>query len=209
MAQVKMLSCDLCLEPHESVDCQAGNPFAPGSSEQVSFVNYNRNYANQNANHQNPNPNNNPYSNTYNPKWRNHHNFSWRDNQQPPQPQANFKPPRFNQPQQVERKSTVEELFSKYMSKLDVLMETQDLALKKLDTKVDQLAQHSQAAIQNLEVQIGQLARGSQACLQGTLISDMVINPKEQCKAISLRSWRTVELPKELVRRRRTWLKKM
>ncbi|KAK1588051.1 hypothetical protein Q3G72_019426 [Acer saccharum] len=115
------------------------------------------------------------------------------DNQQPLQPEANFKPPGFNQQQKAKRKPIVEELFSKYMSKLNVRMETQDLALKKLDTKVDQLAQHSQAAIQNLEVQIGQLARGSQACQQGTLPSDMVINPKEQYKAISLRSRRTVE----------------
>ena len=29
-----------------------------------------------------PNSNNNPYSNTYNPGWRNHPNFSWSQGQQ-------------------------------------------------------------------------------------------------------------------------------
>ena len=81
------------------------------------------------------------------------------------------------------------------MGKLDTRMETQDLALRKLDTKIDQLAQHSQAAIQNLETQVGQLARGAQARQQGTLPSDTVTNPKEQCKAISLRSGRTDKQP--------------
>ena len=125
-----MVSCNLCSGPHESVDCQAGNPFAPRSSEQVSFVNYNRNFNNQ------PRPQNNPYSNTYNPHWRNHPNLLWKDNQQILQPEANLKPPGFNQPQQAfpnqqsqfqnqaERKPTVEEMFSKYMGKLDVRMET-------------------------------------------------------------------------------------
>ena len=43
---------------------------------------------------------------------------------------------------------------------------------------------------------MGQLARGAQARQQGTLPSDTIINPKEQCKAITLRSGKEVELPK-------------
>jgi hypothetical protein len=96
---------------------------------------------------------------------------------------------------QVERKPNLEEMFSRMMGKLDTRMETQDLALRKLDTKIDQLAQHSQASIQNLEMQVGQLARGQQGRQQGSLPSDTVVNPKEQCKAIALRSGREVELP--------------
>ncbi|KAK0581724.1 hypothetical protein LWI29_017165 [Acer saccharum] len=86
-------------------------------------------------------------------------------------------------------------MFSRYMGKLDTRMETQDLALRKLDTKIDQLAQHSQSSIQNLETQVGQLARGQQGRQQGSLPSDTVVNPKEQCKAIALRSGKEVELP--------------
>ncbi|KAK4853941.1 hypothetical protein QYF36_016693 [Acer negundo] len=191
------------------------NPFTSGPLEQVSFVNYNRNFNNQ------PRPQNNPnYFNTYNPFWRNHPNFSYKNNQNTLQPEANLKQLGFNQPQQAfpnqqaqfqnqaERKPTVEEMFSKYIGKLDARMETQDLALRKLDAKVDQLAQHSQAAIQNLEMQIGQLARGSQARQQRTLPSDTVINPKEQCKAISLRSRRTVEQPGEVGKKKEDIIKK-
>ena len=38
-------------------------------------------YEEANAVSGNYGPNNNPYSNTYNPGWRNHPNFSWRNNQ--------------------------------------------------------------------------------------------------------------------------------
>ncbi|KAK0587329.1 hypothetical protein LWI29_021066 [Acer saccharum] len=44
-------------------------------------------------------------------------------------------------------------------------------------------------------MQVGQLARGQQGRQQGSLPSDTVVNPKEQCKAIALRSGREVELP--------------
>ena len=30
--------CDLCGGPHQSVDCQVGNPFAPSSTEQANYV---------------------------------------------------------------------------------------------------------------------------------------------------------------------------
>ncbi|KAK0600713.1 hypothetical protein LWI29_017770 [Acer saccharum] len=86
-------------------------------------------------------------------------------------------------------------MFSKYMGKLDNIMETQNLALRKLDTKIDQVAQHSQASIQNLETQVGQLARAIQGRQQEALPSNTVVNPKEQCNAISLRSGKEVELP--------------
>ncbi|KAK4852543.1 hypothetical protein QYF36_024922 [Acer negundo] len=66
----------------------------------------------------------------------------------------------------------------------------------KLIETIDQLAQHTQSSIQNLETQVGQLARGQQGKQQGSLPSDTVINPKEQCKSIALRSGKEVELPK-------------
>src|SRR5262249_26551465 len=81
-----VMSCELCGTPgHKSVDCQAGNPFAQ-LIEQVDYA----------GNFQRPQQNN-PYSNTYNPGWRNHPNFSW-SNQQNPRPP----PPGYNQthPQQ-------------------------------------------------------------------------------------------------------------
>ena len=60
--------CDHCAGNHSSVDCQMGNPFAQSSYGQANYVS---NFQRQN----------NPYSNTYNPGWRNHPNFSWSNNQ--------------------------------------------------------------------------------------------------------------------------------
>ena len=56
--------CEFCAGNHMGINCQVGNPFANNSSEQANFVS---NYQRQN----------NPYSNTYNPGWRNHPNLSW------------------------------------------------------------------------------------------------------------------------------------
>ena len=71
--------CSVCnVNDHWECDC----PYATetqGNHEQVNFVNQG-----------NFRPNNNPYSNTYNPGWRNHPNFSWRNqNVQNPGNQSN------------------------------------------------------------------------------------------------------------------------
>ncbi|KAL4386655.1 hypothetical protein GQ457_09G019260 [Hibiscus cannabinus] len=56
--EAKALSCNHCEGNHHANDC-------PVMHEQASYLgNYNRN-------------SNNPYSNTYNPGWRQHPNFSW------------------------------------------------------------------------------------------------------------------------------------
>ena len=67
--------CDHCAGNHSSADCQVGNPFAQSSYGQANYVS---NFQRQN----------NPYSNTYNPGWKNHPNFSWSNDQgqgKPPQ----------------------------------------------------------------------------------------------------------------------------
>ena len=57
---VVVACCTTCGGDHDDSMCS--------SSEQVQYLNnYNR-----------P-PQNNPYSNTYNPGWRNHPNFGWKD----------------------------------------------------------------------------------------------------------------------------------
>lgn len=59
-------ACDLCRGPHANIDCEATLD-AQVTQEQVNYVN------NDTRQH------NNPFSNTYNPGWRNHPNFSWRE----------------------------------------------------------------------------------------------------------------------------------
>jgi len=82
-------TCDKCgSHDHMNENCQVGKPFAPSPSDNVAYVN----------NFQ-PKLNHNPYSNTYNPSWKHHPNFSYRI-EPLPFPQANVRPtpPRFQRP---------------------------------------------------------------------------------------------------------------
>jgi len=63
-------SCEICGSiGHLTENCQDRSPFAQNTSDQVNYVN-NFNWR----------PTNDPYSNTYNPYWRNHPSFSYRLN---------------------------------------------------------------------------------------------------------------------------------
>nr|GMD89864.1 Retrotransposon gag protein [Ipomoea batatas] len=146
-------------------------------------------------------PRNDPFSHTYNPGWRNHPNFSWRDQgnarlmgppgfqqqgpsgsqhqqyrpfQQPPAPQQ----PQF--PAQ-EKKPQLEEMFMQYMA-------SQDTMIKMLDPKIDKVAQSSQASIHNIEVQVGQLAKLVAEKDRGKFPSATEINPREGAMVVTLRS---------------------
>ena len=55
--------------------------------------------------------------------------------------------------------------------------------------------QNQAAQIRNLEAQIGQLANMYGGRQQGNLPSNTEVNPKEQCKAITLRSGKELETP--------------
>src|SRR5664279_2236116 len=63
------LPCSICGgTDHLAINCGVSNEV---SYEEVNAINQGHFQ-----------PNNNPYSNTYNPGWRNHPNFSWRQNDQ-------------------------------------------------------------------------------------------------------------------------------
>src|SRR5262249_23743115 len=155
-------SCELCGTPgHKSVECQAGNPFAQ-PIEQVDYA----------GNFQRP-PQNNPYSNTYNPGWRNHPNFSWSNQQNPRPPPPGYKQPHPQQQQQ--QKPSLEDLMSKCISTSEARFQNQD------------------ASIKNLETQIGQLAKIMSEKAQSASPSNAEPKLKEHVKAITLRSGK--ELP--------------
>ncbi|XP_073124801.1 uncharacterized protein [Henckelia pumila] len=75
--QVQTITCYLCGGNHHSTECQVGNPFQPA----------------ENANYVGNRPPNNPYSNTYNPGWKNHPNFSWSNQNQNLNQQNVVRPP--------------------------------------------------------------------------------------------------------------------
>ncbi|XP_020425758.1 uncharacterized protein LOC109950616 [Prunus persica] len=159
--------CELCAGPHPSSECTKGNPFA--SAEQVNQVGeFNR-------------QRNNPYSNTYNPGWRNHPNFSWSNTQNVQRP-----PPGF--PAEEKKINLEDTLTQLTMSTTQFMTETKTQF------------QNQQASIQNLEVQVGQLANVISGRNQGVFPSQPEVNPKnqEQAKVITLRKGKQVNTAVDL-----------
>ncbi|PIM97903.1 DNA-directed DNA polymerase [Handroanthus impetiginosus] len=143
------VTCEECGEGHPSNQC-------PYSVESIQFV--------SNA----QKPQNNPYSNTYNPGWRQHPNFSWNNNQ------GQGPAPRFQQggQQQVqqpmqEKKPSLEETLIQFMAS-------------------------TVANFKTMETQIGQLANTINSRPQGSLPSNTESNPRQdgkaQCQAVTLRN---------------------
>ncbi|CAH9104590.1 unnamed protein product [Cuscuta epithymum] len=149
------------------------------------------NYMGAYGNKQNQPQKNDPFSNTYNPGWRSHPNFSWKDpgNARPVGPpgfqqaqvtpfQQQVMPP--YQFQMPEKKPQFEELVVQYMA-------NQDATMKKMDAKIDKVVQSNQASIHTLEVQVGQLARMVTEKDKGKLPASTDVNPRD-AMAVTLRS---------------------
>ncbi|KAL5550722.1 hypothetical protein UlMin_000898 [Ulmus minor] len=160
-------SCVLCNGTHRFESC-------PSNPKSVCYVG-------------NMNRNNNPFSNTYNPGWRQHPNFSWSNqgagqgsNSVPQRPQF---PPGFQQqqkPQTSEFPSSMESLLKEYMARNDAVIQSQA------------------ASLRNLENQVWQLANELKNRPPGTLPSNTESpkrDGKEHCKAITLRGGKTLEAP--------------
>jgi hypothetical protein len=148
-AQVKKVqegSCDFCGQPHANGECM------PEGSEEAKYL----------ANYRKPNPNNNPYSNTYNPSWSQHPNFSWGGNQsqgegsnQAPQQQAQQQPPPPRKPSPLE--DTLMQFMKMTQGNFEQMKTNQEISNK-----------NNEASIKNLETQIVQLSRQfSAASTQG------------------------------------------
>ncbi|CAN6562560.1 unnamed protein product [Malus baccata var. baccata] len=143
-------------------------------------------------------PRHDPYSNTYNPGWRDHPNFKWRDPQQSQQ-QGGFRqqPPGFYTKPFVPNQNQVQSVPPTSGTSLD-----NDQVVKLLTTLTQEVqTQNKERQIQdkrvdNLEKQMGQIAEFmGQIREQGRLPSSTVVNPKggfETAKAIMLRSGKQV-----------------
>ena len=125
---------------------------------------------------------NNPYSNTYNPGWRNHPNFSWNNNQNNSRPPPGFPPPQ-------EKKPSLEEIVTQLATTTTHLASKTDQFM----TKTEQQLQNQAASIRNLEAQVGQIANTLTERAQGALPSNTETNPREHVKAITLRSGTQIE----------------
>ncbi|CAL8174473.1 unnamed protein product [Prunus armeniaca] len=147
--------CSICeTHDHPTISCPLGAAYPEFVQEQAKLVNsYNRG------------PINDPYSQSYNPGWRNHPNFSWRNTQN----QAN--------PQRPQQSSSLEDI------------------VKQMAINQSHFQQTTQAAISKLEVQLGQIATEIAQREPGKWPSQTVINPKNQeAKAVHvLRSGKIVD----------------
>ena len=157
-------SCELCSGPHSTFECPSGNSSSSSSQgEQMNFVN---NFSRGNQG---------PYSNTYNPGWRNHPNFSWRnDNNALKPPGFQKQGPNHNTSSQ-QGQSKMEELMLSYMQKTDTMLQNQ------------------QATIRNLEGQISQISQQLSTRPLGSLPSNTEENPK-RVNAIMLRSGKELKV---------------
>lgn len=196
-------NCQICGDFHPMEECRLVTSSDTNDVEQVNYM--------QNRLNRQPN---NPFSNTYNPGWKNHPNFSWsgqqnqteqprgdmgRSQQTQPQQQfsssRNFRPPGFQhqvnqnmrndgEGSSNEKKSGLEEMMMKCLSKMDLVIGEQGATIK----AVVQSNEQNTAAIRNLERQFGQLANSQASRNQGVLPSQTEPNPREHCKAVTLRS---------------------
>ncbi|CAN6695171.1 unnamed protein product [Malus baccata var. baccata] len=151
-------SCGVCsMQNHPTDKCP--QLIENGGWETLNIVGYGNQYQSRGD----------PFSNTYNPGWRDHPNFKWRDPQQGQQ-QSGFRqqPPGFYQKPLAPPQA-----------------QTQNKERQIQDKRVD-----------NLEKQVGQIAEFmGQFREQGMLPSSTVVNPKggfESAKAMHLRSGKQV-----------------
>ncbi|KAL5549722.1 hypothetical protein UlMin_004953 [Ulmus minor] len=183
-SSVETVSCVFCGGGHVYDDCP-NNPVS---------VHYVGNYNSGNYNSGSYNRGNNPYSNTYNPGWRQHPNFSWSNQtgqssnnpNRPINPNASA-PPGFQQqqgqrpqPAPQERGDSLESMMRAFMNKIETHIQNQGVALR------------------NLENQVGQLATALSSRPSGALPSNTESpqrDGKEHAKAITLRSGNIVEVP--------------
>jgi hypothetical protein len=143
---------------------------------------------------------NDPYSNTYNPGWRNHPNFSWKSqnaenlapgphnqaqsNRQPYNSSSTYQPPhkQYQAAPPPRSDSNFEDRMLKMMSDMS------DRVVGEVDGRIDEITQivgeihqtvnsHSQS-IAKLETQLGQMANTLNRREEGKLPYQPVVNPK-------------------------------
>ncbi|KAL2474459.1 Uncharacterized protein Adt_35195 [Abeliophyllum distichum] len=164
MIQMSLPICITCGANHQSSECPL-TKIDMSSPEQVAYA---QNFQRQQ---------NNPYSQTYNPGWRNYPNFSYGNTQN-----IQNLP---NQGRPQEREGGLEETVAK-------LTERMEMVFTKVQKRQD-------VAIKNMENQIRQLAKMLTERQPGTWPSNTEVNPKEQVNAITTRSG--AELPEFHVKR--------
>ncbi|XP_058213682.1 uncharacterized protein LOC131325434 [Rhododendron vialii] len=173
-------ACAICSSPSHFVsECHMASQFPEFVQEHV------------NAAQGFTRPGNDPYSNTYNPGWRNHPNFSWKqqassNSPAPPQrpmftnsanpsahhPTQSLQPYQYHNTPSPQRNSDFED---KVLQALQGLEATS----RKLEANTQTVNSHTQS-ISKIEAQMGQLANALSRREEGRLPSQPIGNPKGQ-----------------------------
>ncbi|XP_073037960.1 uncharacterized protein [Primulina eburnea] len=127
----------------------------------------------------------NPPPNTYHPSLRNHENFSYANNKNVLNP-----PPGFNT-QKGEGKPSFEDLVGTFVTESGKRMARTESRLDNMETHMGNMG----ATMKSLETQIGQLANDLKDQNRGQFPSNTEVNPREQCKAVTLRSGKEIGIP--------------
>ncbi|KAL4343421.1 hypothetical protein AHAS_Ahas11G0076700 [Arachis hypogaea] len=104
------------------------------------------------------NPNNDPYSKTYNPGWRNHPNFGWRDQPQRPQNVNNSSQGGF------QHNNDLEAILIGFRQETRTSIKNLEIQMGQLATKVNEIDQRT----------------------TNSLPGNTIPNPREKCKAITV-----------------------
>lgn len=138
---------------------------------------------------------NSRYSETYNPSWNNHPNFSWGGNQQQhtdqghvPQKTHRGNSPSFQQNTQSQQHQSQHRYQQAPSSSSSSSLQS---LLKEYITKNDALLRSRATSIRNLEIHMGQIVGELKNRPQGSLPSTNEAsrnNRKQQCQAVMLRS---------------------
>ncbi|XP_073129616.1 uncharacterized protein [Henckelia pumila] len=97
-------------------------------------------------------------------------------------------PPRFNT-NQGEGKASLEDVVSTFVTESNKRMSRTETRMDSMETHMCSLG----AMMKSMETQIGQLAHALKDQNQGQFPSNTEVNPKEQCKAVELRSGKKLE----------------
>ncbi|XP_050897217.1 uncharacterized protein LOC127104044 [Lathyrus oleraceus] len=133
---IQAVSCEICGGPHFAMHCVA-------TAQQVEEINFLKQ--------------NNPYSNTYNPGWKNHPNFSWKDQQgnaqkQMPtqyqsQPQQQYRPQQQQPYQQQQFHPSQQQFQQQVPRKADW-----EIAIEKMATQSSQFQVETKSALPSATV---------------------------------------------------------
>ncbi|KAM2301660.1 hypothetical protein FF1_032392 [Malus domestica] len=180
-------SCGVCSMPNHHTD-KCPQLIENGGWETLNAVGYGNQYQSRGD----------PFSNTYNPGWRDHSNFKWRDPQQGQQQDGvRQQPPGFYQkplaPPQAQAQPTQSNAGNS--SDNDKIFQLLTYLTQEVQTQ-NKERQIQDKRVDNLEKQVGQIAEFmGQFREQGRFPSSTVVNPRggvETAKAIMLRSGKEV-----------------